>query len=107
PVERLRELIAIKRTGAIETAIADRSGRVLAYEGVGSIDGRELMEAYQPGVDGHVNVRSKDTGLQVSYLPSERYDWVYVAMADMQVLRQPAQWIQTGSAVFLLFVLVV
>ncbi len=103
--ERLKESIAIRRSDSIETAILDRTGRVLAHDGAGGIDGGTLLASYRPETEGHTNIDADGGKLQVSYHPSDRYDWIYVGMADLEELRRPAALIQKASALLLAFLL--
>ncbi len=102
---KLKEKITIQRSDAIETAIINKQGEVLAYSGEDEIDGQLLLASFQS--DEGTMIEDGNRTLQVSFNESNSFDWIYVSMADMNELNKPVKLIQHASIVLLLFFFII
>lgn len=102
---KLRRQIVVRRGSGIETAIVDSSGNVLAYTGQSDLNGEAVLRAIAEDGAGPTHMTMEKRQWQLSHYASERNDWSYVGMADLEELRRPAALIQRASAVLLLILL--
>ncbi|MBD2844088.1 AraC family transcriptional regulator [Paenibacillus sp. IB182496] len=102
-VAQLEQAIAIRQSGEIATAIVDRRGRTLAAAGVADIDGTALLDIYLEHAGEPAYMTLDGRRLQLSYDESTQYPWVYVSLADVRELREPAALIRRASIGLLLF----
>lgn len=99
----LNRQISIPDNHTIESAIMDEQGHILAHAGSLPLNGAELLTAFRENEGEMTNSQFGKKDYQVSFDYSSRYRWIYVSMTDLKQLRQPAELIKNGSALFLLF----
>ncbi|MBD2847914.1 AraC family transcriptional regulator [Paenibacillus sp. IB182496] len=102
---KLQRQIAIDSEPSISTAVMNASGDLLAYAGTRPLGGERLHEALLSGGGAAQSVAAEGRRYNISYDQSSRYQWTYVAIANMNQLRQPVATLRTGSVAFVLFML--